>query len=57
MHPETVKVKPWAEGQGDFVTINERDFDDQLHTLYEPGKKAGHEKQQASGRPVAKGSR
>ena len=32
----TVKVKPWSKDQGDFVAINESDFDPSLHELYEP---------------------
>ena len=31
----TVKVKAWGEGQGDFVTINKCDFDKDIHELYE----------------------
>lgn len=30
---ETVKVKPWGEGQGDHVVINADDFDPKVHTL------------------------
>lgn len=30
---ETVKVKPWGEGQGEFVEINVCDFDEAIHTL------------------------
>lgn len=28
---QTIKVKPWADGQGDFVTINVTDFNSTLH--------------------------
>lgn len=28
---ETIKVKPWGDGQGDFVVINKDDFDPDLH--------------------------
>ena len=31
---KTIKVKPWGEGQGDFVVINEEDFDPEAHELY-----------------------
>ena len=31
---ETVKVKPWGEGQGEFVVINAADFDPSIYTLY-----------------------
>lgn len=27
----TVKVKSWGEGQGDYVEINEGDFDEKVH--------------------------
>lgn len=29
---ETIKVKPWGKGQGDFVEINADEFDPKLHT-------------------------
>ena len=32
---ETVRVQPWAEGQGDFVEINATDFDEAVHVLLE----------------------
>jgi len=31
----TLKVKPWGEGQGDFVIIDEETFDKDFHKLYE----------------------
>lgn len=31
---ETIKVKPWGEGQGDFVLINADDFDPEKHQLF-----------------------
>lgn len=31
---ETMKVKPWGEGQGDFVVINASDFDADIHELF-----------------------
>lgn len=31
MHPETIKVMPWGEGQGDYVEINAEDFDPAKH--------------------------
>lgn len=34
-HCETIKVKPWGEGQGEFVEINATDFDPAIHQLYE----------------------
>lgn len=27
----TVKVQPWGKNQGDFVEINEEDFDEKIH--------------------------
>lgn len=32
----TIKVKPWGEGQGDHVVINEADFDPSKHERFEP---------------------
>jgi hypothetical protein len=31
---ETIKVKPWGEGQGDYVLINAEDFDEAVHARY-----------------------
>ena len=31
---ETIKVKPWGEGQGEFVLINKEDFDAEKHELF-----------------------
>lgn len=28
---QTMKVKPWGEGQGDHVVINSEDFDPAMH--------------------------
>jgi hypothetical protein len=30
-----IKVKPWAADQGDYVEINEADFDPSVHTRFE----------------------
>lgn len=35
---KTIKVKPWGKGQGDFVEINEADFDEKLHELLDEVK-------------------
>jgi hypothetical protein len=35
MSVPTVRVKPWAESQGEFVIINEADFDPAVHTLFD----------------------
>jgi len=32
---ETIKVKPWGEGQGDYVVINAEDFDPEHHEKLE----------------------
>lgn len=32
---ETIKVKPWGDGQGDHVMINADDFDSEKHQLFE----------------------
>lgn len=34
MKCETLKVKPWGKGQGDFVEINREDYDPARHELY-----------------------
>lgn len=31
----TVKVKPWGQGQGDFVEVNVSDFDPKAHTPFD----------------------
>lgn len=33
---ETVKVKPWGQGQGAFVEINAADFDPAIHSPFDP---------------------
>ena len=32
---QTIKVKSWGKEQGDFVLINEEDFNPEFHTLLE----------------------
>lgn len=44
MSNKTVKVKSWHKSQGDFVIINESDFDKDVHTLY--GEKKLTQKEQ-----------
>lgn len=42
-----MKVKPWGEGQGDFVVINEDDFDPKFHSKLDkpaPKKKVAKKK-------------
>jgi hypothetical protein len=41
MNKKTIKVQPWGESQGDFVNINESDFDENVHTLYKEPKRKG----------------
>ncbi|WP_443697687.1 hypothetical protein [Pseudomonas sp.] len=41
---KTIQVKPWGEGQGDFVEINEQDFDPKVHELLGDKKPAAKEK-------------
>lgn len=31
-----IKVNPWGEGQGDFVMIDEENFNPDFHALYDP---------------------
>lgn len=31
---KTIKVQPWGEGQGDYVEINESDYDASVHKLF-----------------------
>lgn len=38
---KTIKVKPWGEDQGDFVLINEEEFDAGFHSPFEAEKPAG----------------
>lgn len=42
MNIPTIKVKPWGPDQGDFVVINEADFDPAVHTRFEAGDGAPH---------------
>lgn len=45
---ETMKVKPWGEGQGDHVVINAEDFNPEFHKkLDEPEKAQESEKTEA----------
>ncbi len=43
MSDKTVQVKPWGEGQGDFVLINESDFDENVHELFGSKKPSAKE--------------
>lgn len=44
---KTVKVKPWGEGQGDFVLINEEDLND-THELFDAPRR-GRPRKDAAG--------
>jgi hypothetical protein len=46
MTTPTVKVKPWAPGQGEYVEINAADFDPAKFELYEQPKPKGRKAQQ-----------
>ena len=35
----TMKVKPWGDDQGDYVIIEEENFDKDFHEVYEEKKK------------------
>jgi hypothetical protein len=39
-----IKVKPWGEGQGDFVFIEEENFDSNFHKHYEEKKEVSKPK-------------
>ncbi|WEX18962.1 hypothetical protein P2T68_17125 [Pseudomonas sp. G11] len=43
MGDNTIQVKTWGEGQGDFVLINESDFDENVHELYGSKKPSAKE--------------
>lgn len=36
---KTIKVQPWGEDQGDFVLINEEDFDESFHKRFDADAK------------------
>jgi len=37
---KVIQVKPWGDDQGDFVEINEEDFDPKVHELLGESKPA-----------------
>jgi hypothetical protein len=47
---KTIRIKPSHESQGDYVVINESDFDEAVHELYQPVAEPGEEKPRR-GRP------
>lgn len=40
----TVKVKPWGHNQGEFVIIDQSEFDPEKHELFEPAPAEAAEK-------------
>lgn len=48
---KTVRIKPSHESQGDFVVINESDFDESVHELFDHAAEPGEEKPRR-GRPA-----
>lgn len=45
---KTVNVKPWGSDQGDFVVINEGDFDPKVHTLLDGAPPEGDKSKTAA---------
>lgn len=42
MNIPTIRVMPWGADQGEYVVINEADFDPAVHTRFEAGGGAPH---------------
>jgi hypothetical protein len=40
MNDQTLKVKPWAEDQGEYVLIDAKSYDENIHTLLDDGTNA-----------------
>ena len=40
MSDKTLKVKPWAEDQGEYVLIDADSYDENIHTLFDDGTNA-----------------
>lgn len=38
MRCDTIKVKPWADDQGEFVEVNKDEFDEKIHSIYVEGE-------------------
>lgn len=45
-----IKVKPWGQDQGDYVLIEESDFNAEVHELFEPEAEAEQPKRQRRSR-------
>jgi hypothetical protein len=39
----TLKVKPWGQGQGDYVIINAQDFDPSIHAVLDAQDQAAYQ--------------
>lgn len=46
---ETIKVKAWGKGQGDFVILNKDDFDVDKHELFDAAESPGEKKMSVAG--------
>lgn len=46
---DTMKVKAWGKGQGDYVLINVEDFDPKFHSKLEDGAKPARRGRPAKG--------
>lgn len=51
-----IKVKPWGKGQGEYVIIEEADFNESAHSLYSPEPEPAPEKQGKKAKGKSKGS-
>lgn len=49
----TIKVKPWGQGQGDFVLINEDEFNPDFHEHLDAANKPAKPGAQDGGKPDA----
>lgn len=53
MELKIMKVKPWGQGQGDHVLINESDFDPSFHVPFDAAEKPAGDGGDASKDPQA----
>ena len=51
----TIKVKPWGKGQGDFVWIEEENFDKDFHVKLEDKEPGKQPKQRGRKRTLTNG--
>jgi hypothetical protein len=54
IHMSLLKVKPWGEGQGDHVLINEEDFNEVFHSLLDAEDKPKAPAKADKAKPEAK---